>query len=81
MTQGCPYFLSRTGGGEAVDSTYVLYMLLYIYVSCSNPSEVIEDASKLCLNELCCAISFSGGFLGNKDVLHNTSLLTFHHFE
>lgn len=31
------------------------------------PTQMFKDANKLCLDELCRAISFSGGFLGNKD--------------
>lgn len=41
------------------------------------PTEMFKDANKLCLDELCCAISFSGGFLGNKDDSLNAKLIIF----
>lgn len=46
---------------------YVLWVfLLYIrHVLCQQ--RCLKMQNKLCLDELCRAISFSGGFLGNKD--------------
>lgn len=35
----------------------------------------MEMQNKLCLDELCRAILFSGGFLGNKDDTHNAKLI------
>lgn len=46
-----------------------------IYVMSYANREMSKDANKLCLDELCRAISFSGGFLGNKDVPHNAKLI------
>lgn len=36
------------------------------YMSCLMPTKMFNNANKLCLDELCRASSFSGGFLGNK---------------
>lgn len=38
------------------------------------PTEMFNDANKLCLDELCRVVSFSGGFLGNKDDPLNATL-------